>query len=332
VQGLITALANTAYRQAVGAALARYFAEQVGLACLAEALRNDLIAGLGKVLQFFPERGTAGELAALVLRSYDLHNVKTVLRGLARYVPADEILAGLLPVGELRAADLAELARAANLRAAIDLLATWRVPLARPLLELPGGGRASETAAMELALDRWHLSSAMRAARETDGQGGPLLEALRLEADRINILTALRLVGVPDVAALLREHFSAEAVEALFVGPGQVPFAVVAQAARRASVTDAARAFTETPYGALLASAIEAYTAAGHLSVFERALDRQQLWHAASLLARDPLGVGVLVGYAALKTNEIRNLRAIGQGLALGEKPDRIRAELMFVD
>ena len=40
----------------------------------------------------------------------------------------------------------------------------------------------------------------------------------------------------------------------------------------------------------------------------------------------------VLLGYAALKTNEIANLRAIAQGLLLGEKPDRLRSELMLVD
>jgi V/A-type H+-transporting ATPase subunit C len=164
VQGLITGLTNTAYREAVEAALVRLSS----LECLAEALRNDLIATVGKARAFYS--GPAGELAALVFRRYDLHNVKTVLRGLTGHVPASEILANTLPIGELRPADLAELTRMENWHAAIDLLATWRLALARPLLELRAARRGRNGGAdlfeMEVALDRWHTRTAMQAVAE----------------------------------------------------------------------------------------------------------------------------------------------------------------------
>jgi len=328
VQGLINALTDTAYREAVEAALVRL----AGMECLAEALRNDLVETVGKARRFFRDR--AGELAVWVLRRYDLHNVKAVLRGLVHQVPASEILASTLPVGELRPVDLAELARSANFRAAIDLLATWAVPLSRPLLELRvrWRGESMEVSALELALDRWHLRSGLQAAQQAGEEGRTLLEALRLEADTVNILTALRLVGAIDASATLRERFGAEDVTALFVGPGHVQFGLLAEAARQPSAGKAVSVLAPTPYGAVLTSAMEAYTATGRLSVFERALARRQLQHAAGLFARDPLGIGVLVGYVALKTNEVANLRAIAQGLRLGEKPERLRAELMFTD
>ena len=56
-EGLITALTDTAYREAVEAALVRL----AGMECLAEALRNDLVATVGKARRFFRDR--AGELA-----------------------------------------------------------------------------------------------------------------------------------------------------------------------------------------------------------------------------------------------------------------------------
>jgi V/A-type H+-transporting ATPase subunit C len=328
IEGLIAALTQTAYREAVEAALVRL----AGPDCLAEALRNDLAATVGKARRFFRDR--PGELAALVLRRYDLHNVKTVLRGIARQVPASEILASTLPVAELRPADLSELARSPNFRAAIDLLATWGAPLARPLLELRARRRGDgvEIPELELALDRWHLHTALQIARQADEEGKPLLEALMLEADVANIMIALRLVGVADAALTLRSHFGAEDMTALFIGPGHIPFALLAEAARKLSVMEAVNALAGTTYGAPLANAMNLYTAAGHLSAFEHALGRRQLRRAAGLFARDPLGIGVLIGYIALKTNEIANLRAIAQGLMLGEKPERIRAELMIVD
>ncbi len=334
VHGLVMALANTAYREAVQAALARYVAEAVGMDCLSEALRGDLIATLGSARRFFGGNGAPGDLAALVFRRYDVHNVKTMLRGLARHVPASEVLASTLPIGELRAADLAELARAADLGVAIDLLATWGRPLAQPLLELRAGGRVpgGEVPAMELALERWHLKTALQAARDADEPGRLLRELLMMEADAANILTALRLVGLPDTAAVLREHYGGEGVGGLFAGPGHIPFELLIAAAQRTSVMEAVDSLAGTPYGSALADGAQAYSISGRLSVFERALAWQQLRHAVGFFARDPLGIGVLLGYVALKTNEVSNLRAIAQGLALGEKPDRIRAELALVD
>lgn len=325
VQSLITALTNTAYREAVEAALVRL----TDMECLAEALRNDLVATLGKARTFYSE--AAYELTQLVLLRYDVHNVKTILRGLAGHVPANEIIGSTLPIGELYPADIVELARMANWRLAIDLLATWRLPLVKPLLELRATPRSRdggmEPLEMEVALDRWYFDTVMVGAGDTT-----LREAMAFEADVTNMMTALRLVGVPDVATILRERFGAADVTLLFVGPGHIPFALLAEAAHQESILDAVDTLAATTYGVTLTGALHAYAASARLSVFERALTQQQLHYAAGLLAHDPLGIGVLLGYAALKTNEVANLRAIAQGLMLGEKPDRIRSELMLVD
>jgi V/A-type H+-transporting ATPase subunit C len=325
VQGLITALANTAYREAVATALVRL----TGIDCLAVALRDDLVGTLGKARTFYSEAALA--LAQLALLRYDVHNIKTTLRGLAGHVPANEIIGSTLPIGELRPADIGELVRAADWRMAIDLLATWRLPIAKPLLELHATQRSRdghlEPLEMEVALDRWYFDTVIAGADDTT-----LRKAVMLEADVTNVLTALRLVGVPDVATILRERLDVTDVTRLFVGPGHIPFALLAEAARQESIPDAIDTLAATPYGDTLTDALPAHAASARLSVFERALAQRQLHHAAALVASDPLGIGVLLGYAALKTNETANLRAIAQGLLLGEKPDRIRSELMLVE
>ena len=325
VDGLIAALTDTPYRQAVEAALLRWS----GLECLAEALRANLVATVGKARTFY--QGAAGALAALALRRYDLHNLIAVLRGLARHVPPDEILASTLPVGELRPADLAELAGAADFRAALDLLATWRLPLAQPVLKQRAVGHAGEDNLffIELALQSWHMQSALQAARAGGAKAAPLHETLMLEADATNILTVLRLAGVMDPASAVGDLLGAEGVVGLFVGPGRVRVSRLAEAANRRSAAGAAEVLAPTPYGADLAEALVTDGGPPVLSAVERALRLRQIRHAAGLFARDPLGIGVLLGYVALKMAEISNLRAIAQGLVLKEKPDRIRAELL---
>ena len=180
---------------------------------------------------------------------------------------------------------------------------------------------------MEVTLDRWYFDTALAGAGHTT-----LREAVTLEADVTNILTALRLVGMPDAAAILRERLGAADVTQLFVGPGRIPFMLLTETAQQESIPNAIDTLATTIYGATLAGAQSAYAASARLSVFERALAQWQLHHAAGLVASDSLGIGVLLGYAALKTNEVANLRAIAQGLLLGEKPERIRSELMLAD
>lgn len=319
---LINALTKTPYREAIEAALVQYG----GVETIAQARRINLIHTVSKVRHFYS--GQAAELASWVLRRYDMENAKAILRGLSQQVPANEILASTLPIGELQPADLDTLARSAHARAAIDLLATWRFPLAQPLLALRAQKANADLFEMELALEQWYFRTAVTATKEN---GESLHQSLMFHADVTNILTVLRLVGETEAAAFLRQHFDAQDAIPLFIGPGHVSFALLTEAARQEPVRRAVEVLVHTSYGAALASTLEQYRITNRLSDFEYALQRQQLKHALSLLIRDPLGIGVLIGFMALKMNELANLRRIVQGVYLGETPDRIRAELMMV-
>jgi V/A-type H+-transporting ATPase subunit C len=319
VPGLVSALSRTAYREPVEAALVQF----AGIGVITQALRQDFISVAGKVRHFFT--GVAAELAAWVLRRYDLDNVKTLLRGLGQQAPANEIVENILPVGDLRPADMAALAQAANPRGAIDLLATWRLPLAQPLLALQAERPGADLSEMEVALERWYFQSVMAVTQE---QGEALRETVLLNTDVTNILTALRLVGVPDLAALLRQHFQAESARPLFIGPGRIPLVLLEEMASQASVPQAVDKVAGTSYGPLLVEALPPYQVTGRLSEFERTLTGHQLAHATNLFVRDAHGIGVLIGYLALKRAEIARVRHIAYGLQLGEDADVIRAEL----
>ncbi len=323
VPGLINALIKTPYRETVEAALVQY----AGIEIIAQARRNNLIQTVSKVRHFYS--GQAAELAAWVLRRYDIDNVKAILRGLSQQVPANEIRAGTLPIGELQSAELDTLARAAHARAAIDLLATWRFSLAQPLLALRAQKAGVDLFAMELALEQWYFRAAMKAAKDN---GDSLRQSLMANADVTNILTVLRLVGETEAAAFLRQRFGAPDAAPLFIGPGHVPFPLLAEAAEQESVRRAVEIFAHTSYGPTLAGALAQYRVTYRLSDFEYALQRRQLKHAVSLLIRDTLGIGVLIGFMALKTNELANLRRIVQGVYQGEASNHIRAELMMVN
>lgn len=334
LQGLITTLAKTPYRRSIETALAR----TEGMQCITEALRSDLVNTIGKVNEFY--RDQAGEMVAIVLRTYDIHNLKAIFRGLSRNVPSGEILATLLPVGKLNYLTLVELARATGLRGAIDQIASMGLPFARPLLQLRArGSGASErgdrlgadTFEIELALDRWHFQEAQDYLKNEAEDGSWLLKALHLEVDLANILTALRFAQAPQERSQIAEQIGSSDIVRLFLGPGNLPFSLLAEVGMADTLEVAVEMLAGTIYDSYLKIGFEKYHQSGRLSDFEKQLRRFRLHWTAGMIAKDPLGIGVVLGYLALKETEVSNIRWIAQGINLGLSPTAIRAEMELV-
>jgi len=324
LQGLIVALTKTAYYKPVEAALAR----TSGMDCIVEALRYDLINTLGKVKNFF--KGQAGEMVTIVLRSFDIHNLKAILRGLSKQAVTSEIWSTLTPIGELKCNVLVELASSPSPRAAIDLLASQGFLFAQPLLKLraehPGVGIPD----MELALDRWFYQEAYRYLQSNPRAGNRLLSSIQLEADLINLLTVLRFAHAPGERKYLYAWLGTEELNHLFVGPGKLQFTLLAHAGSQGTVNAAVETLVKTPYGPPLKDGLKSYAQSALLSDFEKQLKLFRLGWMLKQITKDPLGIGVLLGYLALKVNEISNIRWISQGVNLGLKAEAIRKELEY--
>ena len=322
LQGLIAALIKTVYQQAVEAALTR----TTGMECIDEALRNDLASTVGRVGTFY--RGGAGKLVGVILESYEIQNLKAILRGLAKNVPASDTLAVLMPVGQLKLSTMRDLVRLSNPREAIDQMASLGLPFATPLLNVRAESPGAETFEMELALDRWHYQRARQILRDESGTEDPLHGALNLEADLANVLTALRFAHDPHERDLLHERLGTDKLEHLFVGPGRIAFALLVDASKKDAVPDAAELLEKTYFGPALEAGLDIYSRTNRLSDIERQLRHFRLDWMVKQITRDPLGIGVVLGYIALKVNEIGNLRWIAHGINLGLKPAVILADL----
>jgi V/A-type H+-transporting ATPase subunit C len=300
-----------------------------GMQCIAEALRYDLINTLGKIRKFY--QGEAGEMVAIALRRYDIDNLKTILRGLAKNVPAGEILSSLLPIGELGYGTLVELARAPGHRACLDLLASMGLPFALPLLKLRSERPGAGTGEMELALDRWYFQEAFQSLQHAGRDGHVLFSALQLEADLINLLSILRFLHAPAERKFLQDWLDTSELQSLFVGPGRLPFPLLAEAGSQDNFESALEILAGTPYITSLEAGMQAYAQSARLSDFEKQLIRFRLNWMSRQIAGDPLGIGVLLGYLELKANEVRNIRWVVQAIQLGLKADAIRAEMVVM-
>jgi V/A-type H+-transporting ATPase subunit C len=324
LRGLITALTKTAYREPVETALAH----ASGMACINEALREDLGDTLGRVGDFYQDE--PGEIVGLVLWAYDIQNLKVILRGLSQNATTGDILAALIPIGTLDYSTLTELARAESVRAAVDLLASLGSPFARPLMELRAVLPGADISRMELALEQWRFREARDFLQEIPHKEDILSSAIELEADLTNLITTLRFAYAPEERKLLREWSDIEDLEQIFVGPGAIPFPLLQEAGLQDTLEAAVNVLASTPYGPYLKAGMQAFAKTGRLSSLERQLHRYQLEWMSQKIAKDPLGIGVVLGYSALKVNEIGNLNWIAQGISLGLELNAIQAELEF--
>lgn len=325
LRGLITALTKTTYREPIENALAR----TSGLDCIHEALRSDLTLTIGKVRGFYS--GQSGEMVAIWLRLYDIQNLRAILRGLSRNASPTEILAVLVPVGDLTLEVLSELARAPSPRGAIDLMASLGLPFAHPLLQLRVEKPDAETFEMELALEKWYYRHSFQQLEGRNTVGELLRSALKLEADIANLLTILRFASAPTEREYLSKWVPGGNVRYLLVGPGSLSFDLLERVAEEGNLQSAIEHLEDTPYKRSLRSGLEAYTRSKRLSEFERHLKRYRLEWMTRQITRDPLGIGVPLGYLALKVNEVSNIRHIAYGIVLGLKKEEIKAELEFV-
>jgi vacuolar-type H+-ATPase subunit C/Vma6 len=184
---------------------------------------------------------------------------------------------------------------------------------------------------MELALDKWYYEETRQSLRSETGMVDPLSHALALEADLTNVLTVLRFAQFPHERDLLRDRLGTDEIGHLFIGPGRIPFELLANTCRQDTVTAAIETLSGTSFEPALRAGLEIYARSNRLSDIERQLKHYRLEWMARQIKKDPLGIGVVLGYAALKVNEVGNIRWIAQGINLGLKADAIRAELEMV-
>jgi V/A-type H+-transporting ATPase subunit C len=266
-------------------------------------------------------------MVTIALRPYDIHNLKAILRGLAMNIASAEILNALLPIGDLKYAVLSDLARAPGLRAAIDLLVSMNEPIAQPLLRLRVRQPGADVPEMERALTKWHYQEAKQWMESAPSGADVLASALLLDADVENLLTMLRFAHDPAERRHLLERGRAD-LEALLLPGGSLSPNLLLRVGNQDNLEAAVELLGGTRYEPALRAALLAFKQTGRLGVFETHLKRFRLSWFSKLFLKDPLGIGVFLGYLALKINEINNLRWIALGTNLGLGAGEIKAGL----
>jgi V/A-type H+/Na+-transporting ATPase subunit C len=311
IDDVIAHLAQSAYAPEIDAALARYS----GLRVVLEGCRLHLAHTLHTIRGFFDEDDA--HLIHALLARYDLHNIKTILRGQQADAPPEEILAALIPAGALDDTALRALLHESHTPTMIELLRAWNVQYAKLTRAAFQAWRdADDWAQFETTLDGSFYT--MLLDQLGDGKNDRYVrEFIVREIDTANVLTALRLrsADVGEAEPTLTQRF---------LPGGQVARSWLLDLIRQSRDDLALQMLRQSRFAEQL-GALDRLDVAGA----QRALDRHLVQWGQGFWGRDPLSIAPAIAYITAKRAEVMNVRLIGQGVALGLHRAEIERELI---
>jgi V/A-type H+/Na+-transporting ATPase subunit C len=319
IESLIADLENSPYREDIIEAKGR----SVGIVCIENALRQNFIKTFRKIQVFSRQEAEAGEFIGIFLHRWDVQNIKTILRGKNIHATAEEILECLVPAGELDEATLKELLRQPDVRAVIDLLATWRIRYANPLTKSFGEFiKTKDLAVLECELDRFYYSDALAAVAAPTYNNRLIRDLLALEIDVVNLRTVLRMV---------RDHVDPADAQRYLIGGGkEFDERKLRHLLALSSIDDVVRALVATRYR-FLSNVPESAIRAQKISVIEKELERFLIKKGVGAFLLDPLSVASVIGYFWAKYNEITNIRIISRCKTADFPVENLKEELVYV-
>ena len=274
------------------------------LAAAERGLRARLMDDFAKIDRFL-----AGERPRALFRSIlafeDGWTIKTILRGVAAGEPPERMFLLLAPTPELDHAALEELVRQREVKAVVDLLASWRSPYAGALVDgLAAYAHGRDLLHLEVALDRLLFSRALAAARH-DGDDGRMLRAfLEAHIDLVNAATLLKLAGHGGAG----EFFIAGG---RFIGaPRYRQYAWLDAAALREALAREGRL--------LAVAGLRTLAALGDPAAADQLLQRALGEAMRREAARNPLSLAVPLSFVLDRRAEIQRIRLVLRGAEFG--------------
>jgi V/A-type H+-transporting ATPase subunit C len=317
IDAIITELEKTPYREELEKAAVRH----AGLACIEVALRMDIARTFRKIYSLFEEEKEE-KYARILLHRWDVHNIKTILRGKNIHEPSSEILGCLIPAGELDEATLVELVKQPDVRGVIDLLATWRIAYSLPLTRhLKDFSEKRDLAVMEDALDKFYFENALESLHDETYDDRSMREMVATEIDVTNIRSVLKLV---------RDRISLDDAEEYLIPGGSLKVERLMALMKAGTIKAALKMLMGTPYE-FLGQVPEEILKQEKISVFEKDLERFLIRKGTDWFFGDPLSIAIAIGYVWAKFTEVTNIRIISR-LKMADVAEKIiREELVHV-
>jgi V/A-type H+-transporting ATPase subunit C len=317
MEAYLELLRPSVYGPDIGVASARF---ERPYDVLSSALRSNLTRSFTTLWDIAPP-GARVYLKAL-FSTWEVYDIKAVLRGIDKGIRREDIFEALVPAGEMDVSALRELARSRDVTDLLGLLRTWSSPYAAPLKDgLEAYRKHHSLVEMEINLDVFitkFFASTISAGPEN---GHVITGMLTDRVDSRNIMTLMKAVG---------EGYSKETLNEYFLEGG-----------RRIGKGEFLRLSGLTTREELLTQLLEAvkdenwrrvlYIAGAEemdmLEEFFENLVARALTRAA---IEGPLTIALAAAFIYAKVREVKNMRIIARGKLFSIPSDELKRLLIY--
>lgn len=317
IDSLISALTKTPYKESIETALT--FAHEYE--CINQAMKIASAEIFNDLMKFYQD--DEKEKTRMIFYRNDLQNLKAVFRGILHQIPLEQITDSFSYMGTISESVLQHLVKSENLDEVINRMAVYQLPVSQLLLQLRTSRPRLTSSDIELAMEKWYFQEIRILLKGNSEDVRLLNEFYQVEADIVNLNTVLRFVGSEIGHEKIGGH-----VEEYLIDAGNIATTRLMQLTRVTPVEKMIHSLFSTRYGNFLRVAVECFHSTGLLSEFENQMRMYLLTWSAGLPRLFPLGIGVPIGYVALKRSEIKNVRWIAKGIESGFEPSYIRENL----
>ena len=325
ISEIIANLSKTDYK----VDLERGLVKHPGTMGVEEGLKLHIVREYQRILVYIKGNRQAERLIALLLSRWDVHNLKTIFRGIHSEAPREEIADQLVPVGQLDLAYLNTLMDQTDIKACIDLLAMWSFPVARPLTEVYSEYvNTQKLSTLELVIDRYHYQQMLVNTRRftlSRLNEKMVREFVKKEVDFTNIMTLFRLI---------RENIKDEDINYadFFIGGGkELDVERMVSLTEEPEVEDVVEKLKDTSYYGVLREGLKKFHFTGALSSLERKIEDHIIKQLVGMFKDDPLSIAIIIAYIWAVFNETVNLRIILRSKDVEMPEDQIREALVLV-
>jgi len=318
ISSFIKAMDDTPYHEDIERALVT----KSGLSAIEEALRHNLVRTIRKISTLL--NGEPGEKYVGIFSSHwDVHNLKTILRGKQIQISPQEIQECLVPAGRFDKALLTELINQPNVRSVIDLLATWEEEYAVPLIQVfPDYASKGDLVILENALDKYYYEHSLVLVKGKSHDDKIIRNLISKEIDLINLKTIMMMV---------RDRVDPEvALTVILKGGDIIDEKTALVLLNLKTIPEIIDYLHQTRYRFVMDSerSVEEEV---KISFYEHLLDNYLIKNAVKLYRGDPLSVTVVIGYLWAKYTEVMNLRIIARCKDAYFPPEEMEAEMVYV-
>jgi len=265
----------------------------------------------GEIARMLP--GTVQKVFGLLIEQWDVRNIKVVLRGVRRGLPADEIIERLVPCGALDSALLRKMAESGSVEDALALCG--QTPYAELCALSAAYEQGRSLLLIESALDKmlYELAWAQVSAERRLLGLKPFLAA-RIDALNYKILLRAKHDRLPygQIAAYL-------------IRGGEMPADMPGVFDEVDEIEALVTELEGTVFYKALIEVLPDYERDRTVYHFEKVLDETALQVGRHTAIKQPYGVAPILAYLTLKEAEVRNVRAVIWGKEAQMEPHEIR-------